>query len=173
MITTKKAKSKEAVITVDAKWGVNSRAVKDYEYITNPAQFYETHYNALKNYYLDSDMTTAEAHARASRNLTGPAGDGGLGYMVYTVPEGQEFIGANGKVNPQATLGTASRLSGRGVLRTARRLDRRRIPHVAAAGIQRQHRAARATKPRFTPRSATSTTKVSPTIRTWTASRAA
>ena len=105
MVTTKKAKSKEAVITVDAKWGVNSRAVKDYEYITNPAQFYETHYNALKNYYLDSDMTAAEAHAKASRNLTGSASDGGLGYMVYTVPEGQEFIGANGKVNPQATLG--------------------------------------------------------------------
>lgn len=105
MVTTKKAKSKEAVITVDAKWGVNSRAVKDYEYITNPAQFYETHYNALRNYYLDSDMTAAEAHAKASRNLTGSANDGGLGYMVYTVPEGQEFIGANGKVNPQATLG--------------------------------------------------------------------
>lgn len=29
MITTKKAKSKEAVINFDAKWGVNSRAVKD------------------------------------------------------------------------------------------------------------------------------------------------
>ena len=105
MITTKKAKSKDAIITVDAKWGVNSRAVKDYEYITNPAQFYETHYNALKNYYLDSGMSTMEAHLKANQNLTGSANDGGLGYMVYTVPEGQEFIGINGKVNPQATLG--------------------------------------------------------------------
>ncbi len=105
MITTKKAKSKEAVVSVDAKWGVNSRAVRDYEYITNPAQFYETHYGALKNYYLDSDMTLAEAHAKANRNLTGSANDGGLGYMVYTLPAGQEFIGSNGKLNPQATLG--------------------------------------------------------------------
>ena len=105
MITTKKAKSKEAVVSVDAKWGVNSRAVRDYEYITNPAQFYETHYGALKNYYLDSDMTLAEAHAKANRNLTGLANDGGLGYMVYTLPAGQEFIGSNGKLNPQATLG--------------------------------------------------------------------
>ena len=105
MITTKKAKSKDAIITVDAKWGVNSRAVKDYEYITNPAQFYETHYNALKNYYLDSGMSAMEAHLKANQNLTGSANDGGLGYMVYTVPEGQEFIGINGKVNPQATLG--------------------------------------------------------------------
>ena len=105
MITTKKAKSKEAVVSVDAKWGVNSRAARDYEYITNPAQFYETHYGALKNYYLDSDMTLAEAHAKANRNLTGSANDGGLGYMVYTLPAGQEFIGSNGKLNPQATLG--------------------------------------------------------------------
>ena len=105
MITTKKAKSKEAVVSVDAKWGVNSRAVRDYEYITNPAQFYETHYGALKNYYLDSDMTLAEAHAKANRNLTGSANVGGLGYMVYTLPAGQEFIGSNGKLNPQATLG--------------------------------------------------------------------
>ncbi len=105
MITTKKAKSKEAVINFDAKWGVNSRAVKDYEYITDPAQFYEVHYNALKNYYLDSGMSAMQAHAQANQNLTGSANNGGLGYMVYTVPEGQEFIGINGKVNPNATLG--------------------------------------------------------------------
>ena len=50
MITTKKkAKSQEAHVTIDAKWGVNSRAVQDYTYITNPAQFYELHYSALKN----------------------------------------------------------------------------------------------------------------------------
>ena len=48
-----------------------------------------------------SDMTLAEAHAKANRNLTGSANDGGLGYMVYTLPAGQEFIGSNGKLNPQ------------------------------------------------------------------------
>ena len=105
MITTKKAKSKDAVISFDAKWGVNSRAVKDYEYITDPAQFYEVHYGALKRYYLDSGYSDIEAHTLANQNLTASANDGGLGYMVYTLPEGQEFIGINGKVNPQATLG--------------------------------------------------------------------
>ncbi|WP_273370467.1 SusC/RagA family TonB-linked outer membrane protein [Alistipes megaguti] len=105
MITTKKAKSKEAVISFDAKWGVNSRAVKDYEYITDPAQFYEVHYDALKRYYLDSGYSEIQAHSLANQNLTASANDGGLGYMVYTLPEGQEFIGINGKVNPQATLG--------------------------------------------------------------------
>ena len=105
MITTKKARSREAVFTLDAKWGVNSRAVKDYDYVTNPAQYYEIHYNALKNYYLDSGLDFSTAHARANTNLTASANDGGLGYMVFTVPEGQEFIGINGKVNPAATLG--------------------------------------------------------------------
>lgn len=105
MITTKKAKSKDAVISFDAKWGVNSRAVKDYEYITDPAQFYEVHYGALKRYYLDSGYSDIEAHTLANQNLTASANDGGLGYMVYTLPEGQQFIGINGKVNPQATLG--------------------------------------------------------------------
>ena len=79
MITTKKAKSKEAVINFDAKWGVNSRAVKDYEYITDPAQFYEVHYNALKNYYLDSGMSAMQAHAQANQNLTGSANNGEIG----------------------------------------------------------------------------------------------
>ncbi len=105
MITTKKAKTENAIISVDAKWGVNSRAVKDYEYITDPALFYETHYHALKNYYLDSGMNGSKAHAQAVANLTGSANDGGLGYMVYNVPEGQHFIGLNGKINPNATLG--------------------------------------------------------------------
>ncbi len=105
MITTKKARSENATISVDAKWGLNTRAVRDYEYITDPALFYETHYKALKNYYLDSDMDPSKAHAQAVANLTGSANDGGLGYMVYDVPAGQQFIGLNGKINPNATLG--------------------------------------------------------------------
>lgn len=105
MVTTKKARSRDAVITLDAKWGVNARAVKDYEYITDPAMYYETHYNALKNYYLASGLGAVDAHLRANRNVAGSADEGGLGYQVYTVPAGQDFIGSNGKVNPRATLG--------------------------------------------------------------------
>ena len=54
---------------------------------------------------MDSDMGAGEAHLRANETLTSSASGGGLGYMVYTVPSGQEFIGINGKVNPAATLG--------------------------------------------------------------------
>lgn len=105
MITTKKAKDKKPVFTADAKWGVNSRAVQDYDYIDDPAVFYETHYMALRNYYLDSGQDLVSAHQKANETLTGSANNGGLGYQVFTVPAGQEFIGINGKVNPLATLG--------------------------------------------------------------------
>ena len=50
MITTKKGKSGEARVNVDAKWGSNSRASRDYNYVTSPAQYYEMYYGALKNY---------------------------------------------------------------------------------------------------------------------------
>lgn len=105
IVTTKKAKSRNAVVTLDAKWGVNSRATQDYEYIKDPAQFYELQYNALRNYYLSSGFTATEAHAKANSVVAGSADDGGLGYQVFNVPDGQEFIGINGKVNPAATLG--------------------------------------------------------------------
>ena len=47
----KKAKLGEAKISVDAKWGLNTKALKSYDYITDPALYYEAHYNALYNYY--------------------------------------------------------------------------------------------------------------------------
>ena len=105
MVTTKRSRSQDAVINVDAKVGVNMRAGRDYEYITDPAMYYETHYAALKNYYLGSGLSQIDAHNKAAGVITGPASEGGLGYQVYTVPAGQEFIGANGKLNPYATLG--------------------------------------------------------------------
>lgn len=104
MVTTKKGRT-QSRFNLDVKWGVNMRAVKDYDYITDPALYYETHYNALRNYYLDSGYGDIDASRKANANLTASAADGGLGYQVYTVPQGQNFIGVNGKVNPLATLG--------------------------------------------------------------------
>ena len=54
LITTKKGDSKEAVITVDAKWGSNRRAVPTYDVMTDPGMYYETMYRALYNSYLYS-----------------------------------------------------------------------------------------------------------------------
>lgn len=106
MITTKKARKGEAVVTLEARIGANTKAMQDYEYITDPGMYYEAHYGALKSYYMDKGgLSDAEAHLRAAMNVAGPAKNGGLGYNIYTVPEGQLLIGSNGKINPAAELG--------------------------------------------------------------------
>lgn len=106
MITTKHGKAQKATITFDAKWGSNSRAAVDYDRITDPAQYYETYYKALYNYNVrDKGMSAYDAHV-AANNTIGLTGDqGGLGYIVYSVPEGEYLIGTNGRLNPNATLG--------------------------------------------------------------------
>ena len=38
-------------------------------------------------------MNHEDANFKAATNLTGAASDGGLGYLTYTVPEGQLLIG--------------------------------------------------------------------------------
>ena len=110
MVTTKKAKAGEAKVTFDAKWGVNSKALREYEVIKSPELYYETHYKALYNHYQDYD--------KAASYLTGNGG-GGLGYNIYTVPEGQFLIGRNGKLNPNATLGRTVSYKGEDYLLTA------------------------------------------------------
>ena len=106
MITTKKAdRNGDAVITFDAKIGSNTSSLQRYNVITNPAQYYETHYGALSQYYVNQGMTQQQAWQRANANLFSDMGNGGLGYNVYTYPEGQMLIGINGKLNPNATLG--------------------------------------------------------------------
>ncbi len=91
-------------MTVDAKWGVNSRATKDYDYITDPGQYYETHYHALYSKFLSDGQTAANAMILANNQLVSSE-EGGLGYNVFTVPNGQYMIGSNGRMNPAATLG--------------------------------------------------------------------
>ena len=106
MITTKQGSHERATITFDAKWGSNSRATQDYDRITDPAQYYETYYKALYNYNVrDKGMSAYDAHV-AANNTIGLTGDkGGLGYVAYTVLDGQYLIGTNGRMNPNAMLG--------------------------------------------------------------------
>lgn len=92
MITTKKGGSGQAKVTVDAKWGANSRATRDYDMITDPGQYYEMYYGALNSYALYRGMDAATAYQWASSNLT-TYNDYGLGYNVYSVPNGENLIG--------------------------------------------------------------------------------
>lgn len=117
IITTKRANKKgDAIVTLDAKWGANTRALQNYDVITNPAEYYEMHYRAMNNYYKSSGMSDIEAWQTANNNIFGS--NGGLGYNVYTIPEGQYLIGQNGKLNPNATLGRVVSYNGKDYLLT-------------------------------------------------------
>ncbi len=101
LVTTKKGKEGAAKITVDARWGVNSRAISQYDVITSEAQYLETLYSALyNNNVYTAQMDPAAAHANASESIWST-----IGYQTWTTPAGEFFIGTNGKVNPNATRG--------------------------------------------------------------------
>lgn len=101
LVTTKKGHTQEAVINIDVRWGANSRAVQEYDRITDPAQYYETYYGMMNGYYKNTlGYADAAAHV-ASNNATLSR----LGYNIYNIPEGQYLIGSNGKLNPNATMG--------------------------------------------------------------------
>ena len=104
LITTKSAGSGDAVVKFDAKWGSNSRLIPQYDVISDPAQYYETHYRMMYNSQIYAGKTPAEAYAYADAYLF-DNNNGGLGYQVYTVPEGEKFIGEDFRLNPHATLG--------------------------------------------------------------------
>lgn len=107
MITTKAAKSGDAKITVDAKWSANTRGEIEYDYIKDPAEYYEAHYNALYNYYLNAKgQTPDQAYISANTNMVGDnKAYGGLAYNVFSYPDNEYLIGINGRINPNATLG--------------------------------------------------------------------
>lgn len=101
IVTTKKGKTQTAEVNVDMKWGVNSRAVQDYDIITDPGQYYEAYYAQLYNYsFYRQGNSASAANAWANQNMLDQ-----LGYNVYNVPEGEMLIGMDGKLNPNATLG--------------------------------------------------------------------
>lgn len=105
IITTKKGQAGKAKVTLDAKFGFNQRSTPDYDRIDNPGEYYETYYKALYNSYIYAGKSEAAAHKFANETLFLSPTQGGLGYNVYTVPDGEYLIGTNGKLNPNATLG--------------------------------------------------------------------
>jgi len=101
LITTKKGKTKDAQIKLDMKWGAQTRAVQEYDVITDPAEFYEMYYTMVNNYAVYSQgMDAAAANKWSNERLLSD-----LHYNIYTLPQGQNLIGLDGKLNPNATLG--------------------------------------------------------------------
>jgi TonB-linked SusC/RagA family outer membrane protein len=108
IVTTKKGKTQEAIINVDMKWGSNSRAVQDYDVIKDPGAYYEAYYNEVNNYYYyGQGYSAANANVAANKKMLSD-----LAYNVYTVPDGEQLIGTDGKLNSNATLGRKYTLNG-------------------------------------------------------------
>lgn len=113
MITTKKGKQGEAKVTFEARWGGNTRQVENYDVIRSPFEYTEMAYTALKNSYLSNygeAATDEDAHAYANSKLYSQDSKGiyqnqYTGYNIFTLPDGEELVGADGKINPKATLG--------------------------------------------------------------------
>ncbi len=108
MITTKRGSAGNARVTVDARWGANSRALPNYNVLTSTNQYYEMMYEGLYNqnmglvaYGGNSQLAWQAAASQLLQKATG--------YQIYTVPEGEFLVGHNGKINPNATLGYSDR----------------------------------------------------------------
>lgn len=105
MITTKKGRLGKARISFNARLGVNSRGVKNYTVLDNPQSYLEKSYEAIYNAGIyNLDYSPLNANRYANNKITTDT-EGGSGYQIYTLPNGELLIGQNGKLNPNATLG--------------------------------------------------------------------
>ncbi|MBS2098765.1 SusC/RagA family TonB-linked outer membrane protein [Carboxylicivirga linearis] len=99
LITTKKGKSGALSINFDSRVGVNSRGVPNYDIVTDPAEYYQLSWEALRNSYLNK-YGYAEAGMQASQDLI----DNSLIYNVYRGVSNTELIDPfTGMINPNAT----------------------------------------------------------------------
>ena len=103
IITTKKGKKGQLNITYETKVGVNTRAVSEYDMITDPGDYYKAVYNRIRNGLIFQGQTPKAAAITASQNLI--TGDTySLGYNNYNVNP-NEIIDINtGQLNPNAKL---------------------------------------------------------------------
>ena len=104
LITTKRAQAGDAIVKFDARVGSSSRLIPNYDVITDPGQYYETYYKYMYNNYYYTGHSVAQSYAYADQNLYNQS-NGGLGYKVYTLPQGEKLVGNNFRLNPNATLG--------------------------------------------------------------------
>lgn len=102
LINTKRGRIGGAVVSFDAKWGVNSRAVPEYKVMKNAGMYYEKYHEALTNFGNEIGEGADFADQTMIYDMMGYGL--GLGYQVYSVPDGEQLI-VNGKLNPKATAG--------------------------------------------------------------------
>lgn len=114
LITTKRGTGAKPRVVVDSRYGVNSKAYKGYDIMTNPQQYYETFWESIRNeryYHADANQKlswTAAGYYASDRLIkytpTSGATEWKLGYNNYNVADNQIIDPLTGKLNPNATL---------------------------------------------------------------------
>ena len=103
IITSKKGKTDKLEVTIDTKLGINTRAVPEYDIITDSGRYYEAVFDRTRLAAIDAGTDPVIAAQNAAANIvTNPAFP--LGYNSYDVPEGQIIDPTTGRVNPNANL---------------------------------------------------------------------
>jgi len=98
IITTKSGKKGEAKVNFNISQGFSTRAVKDYEQV-NTDQYFQLYWEALRNGFKSSQVTSQQAAQMASDALI--SGSNGLGINPY----GSNYakpVGTDGKLLPGA-----------------------------------------------------------------------
>ena len=103
VITTKKGKKPGVEVTLDSKIGFSDRAIKDYDIITDPGEFYEAHYDRIRIGDIVSNGTDASEAAQAAAAGLISGGAFSLGYNNYDVADDQVIDPATGKLRPGLT----------------------------------------------------------------------
>lgn len=109
LITTKGGREGKAKVTFDARWGVNSPEIPNYQVVSQAGRYYELAYQAQYNSFISAGYGDLASYNMANNALlagtSSAPGVFGAGYQVFTAPVGQNLIGTDGKLNPNATLG--------------------------------------------------------------------
>jgi TonB-linked SusC/RagA family outer membrane protein len=100
LITTKRGVKGETKVNLDARFGVNSRAVPAYNVMTDPGDFYEMSFEAIRNSLVEGGQSYFDAGRSVADRLISQH----LGYNIFEGIADNELIDPfTGKLNPLAT----------------------------------------------------------------------
>jgi len=100
ILTTKRGAAGKVNINFDAKVGVNSRGVPEYDVVTDPGEYYEMAWESIRNaVYYTNVMGLAQANEYASASLLDVLGP----YNIYKGVSNTAIVDpTTGKLNPAA-----------------------------------------------------------------------
>ncbi len=105
LVTTKRGQAGPAKVTLEARWGANSRQVSDYETVDDIPTYYGLFYRSIRNYYTAAGGEELGMEY-ANNYMDAPSGNRNVfGYQMYTIPQGEHLFLADGTMNPNAILG--------------------------------------------------------------------